>query len=297
MLLIDIGSASIKIYGYLDNQLTALKTVSCYLKEDFTPEAGITIEKQQLLFELIKSFKDQYPERPIKTYATAIFRQYQPEILTKFKQQFSEYTGAEFNVIDHQTEAEYLKAALLHNSNLDQPVLLINIGGGSTELVTMVDGLEVEIQNIEIGIGPIFEQFPDINQTFSKHPLSEVVEWVSTKINRPKTLTKMAFYSGGELNYMQLMGYQLEDNNLFSDPLHPSLIKVENFRQDNIKTFSEVDIEAMQSLMPDNPKWMLGARPCSAIAQAISQQYAVEKIIPSNVNLIDGVVRRDLVSN
>jgi hypothetical protein len=45
--------------------------------------------------------------------------------------------------------------------------------------------------------------------------------------------------------------------------------------------------------MPENPKWMHGARPCSAIAQAICEKYNIEKIIPSDSNIIHGIVRQE----
>lgn len=45
--------------------------------------------------------------------------------------------------------------------------------------------------------------------------------------------------------------------------------------------------------MLENPTWMHGARACSAIAQAISEKYGIENIVPSNSNLINGVVRRE----
>lgn len=45
--------------------------------------------------------------------------------------------------------------------------------------------------------------------------------------------------------------------------------------------------------MPDNPKWMHGARGCSAIAQAICQKYSVQTIIPSNSNIINGIIRQE----
>lgn len=63
------------------------------------------------------------------------------------------------------------------------------------------------------------------------------------------------------------------------------------FQTKNAEIFSDITIKELESLMSDNPKWMHGARACSALAQAIFEQYGIETIIPSNANLIDGVVR------
>jgi hypothetical protein len=45
--------------------------------------------------------------------------------------------------------------------------------------------------------------------------------------------------------------------------------------------------------MPNNPKWMHGARGCSAIAQAICQKYRIQTIIPSNSNIVNGIARQE----
>ena len=57
--------------------------------------------------------------------------------------------------------------------------------------------------------------------------------------------------------------------------------------------FEKVFLRELESLMPNNPKWMHGARGCSAIAQAICQRYQIQTIFPSNSNIINGVARQE----
>ena len=90
---------------------------------------------------------------------------------------------------------------------------------------------------------------------------------------------------------MQLAKYALRTNNLFNDKEHPSIIKLKDFIDSNGRVFTEVKLKELERLMPENPKWMRGARACSALAQAIFQEYKIKTIVPSNSNLIDGVVR------
>lgn len=49
--------------------------------------------------------------------------------------------------------------------------------------------------------------------------------------------------------------------------------------------------------MPDSPKWMHGARACSALAEAICKKYGIDYIIPSDSNLIDGIYAYELKKN
>jgi hypothetical protein len=65
-----------------------------------------------------------------------------------------------------------------------------------------------------------------------------------------------------------------------------------NVKLPHLKIFEKISLKELENLMPENPKWMHGARPCSAIAQAICEKYNIKKIIPSHSNIINGIVRQ-----
>jgi len=151
----------------------------------------------------------------------------------------------------------------------------------------------IERKNIDLGVSTIIETFPSINNPYSGVPLEKIVSWVEEKLPELTNKVKMAFYTGGELKYMQLANYPLEKNRFFVDVDHPSLIKFENFSAKNKEIFNNISLKKLESLMPENPSWMHGARGCSAIAQAICEKYKVKYIIPSNSNIINGVIRQE----
>jgi hypothetical protein len=93
---------------------------------------------------------------------------------------------------------------------------------------------------------------------------------------------------------MKLANYPLKKNILFEDDDHPFLIELEDFKNKNKEIFEKITLKELENLMPENPKWMHGARPCSAIAQAICEKYNIEKIIPSDSNIINGIMRQEL---
>ncbi len=293
--LIDVGSSTLKIYeSYINGtqKLVIIRSIS--FKQDFSPEKGISEINKKELFELLSEVKSKYKNIPIKLYATALWRQLLQNVRQKLIDEISERTGLFLNIINHDLEGFHLQVALTGKYNdAKNPVLLVNIGGGSTELVVMYGKEAVETKNIELGVGTILTEFKDINKSVSGEKLEDITKFVSDKLPQLENKVKTAFYSGGELNYMQLAGYKLTKNNLFKDKDHPSILKVDDFRSRNKKVFEEITLEELEKLMPDNPKWMHGARACSAIAQAICEKYGVEVIIPSNSNLIDGVLRQE----
>jgi exopolyphosphatase/pppGpp-phosphohydrolase len=293
-ILIDVGSSTVKVYELYNGSPKLKVSRSIPFKDNFDPDKGISEDNKKELYELISQVKDKYPKSKIKLYATALYRKFSPKVKQEFIDKFFQQTGLFFNVIEHDLENFYLQVALIGKyEDAKEPILLINIGGGSTELVVMFGKEAVETKNIEVGVGTILAEFKEINERVSKVALEKVVEFVKEKLPPLQNKVKLAFYSGGELTYMQLAGYKLQDNKLFSDKDHPSLITFNEFAKRNKEIFNNVTLAKLEVLMPDNPKWMHGARACSALAQAICDKYEIQTIIPSNSNLIDGVIRQE----
>jgi len=292
-LLLDIGSSTIKPYLYRKKKLLPLKQLSVHFKKNFA-NGNIDVNDADTLVKFIKSLKKEFPGAVVKTYATSVFR----DIEDKFKSQLIEKLYSEtqvlLNIIDQTTESIYLQIALVDKFKTKKNILLINIGGGSTQLVIIKNNLPVERKNISLGVGTIIEQYPEINNDMSGVEINKVLKHIVSKMPKINSKIDTAFYTGGELTYMQKAKYKLYKNSLFSDDKHPSIIKLKDFAKDNIRIFNSTALTKLESLMPENPKWMLGARPCSALAQAIFQTYDIKTIIPSNSNLIDGIVRSEL---
>jgi len=292
-ILIDIGSSTIKIYKSTQEEVSLLVQRTIPFKDGFDSEGGISDLAKKELFELIDSVKEENKSLPIKIYTTGIFRKLTDVARISFIDEFFERTGLLFNIISQDLENFYLEMALAGKCQLNEPILLINIGGDSTELVVMYGKEAVERKNIDLGVGAINTKFPQINEEMSKITLQEAINFIRENLPDLSNKVKVAFYTGGELNYMQLASYVLKPNRLFKDNDHPSLISVVDFSKRNKEIFEKVFLKELESLMPNNPKWMHGARGCSAIAQAICQRYQIQTIIPSNSNIINGVARQE----
>ncbi|PIS23299.1 hypothetical protein COT49_00415 [candidate division WWE3 bacterium CG08_land_8_20_14_0_20_40_13] len=292
-ILVDIGSSTVKVYKQKGSAVSPLFTRSIPFKERFDQDIGIYEPNKTELFELLNEIKDKHPDSQIKLYATALYRKLTTKAKTELIYEVFVRTGLFFNIISHELENFYLEIALVGKYTKDEPVLLVNIGGGSTELVAMYGNEAVEKRNIDFGVGTILTNFPKLNENYSGHDLQEVVESIKEKLPELQNGFSTAIYNGGELTYMRLAKYKLDKNLIFSDPNHPNTISAEYFLKRNREIYSEVSINDLKNLMPDNPNWMLGSRACCAIAQAVFDKYNVKTIVPSDSNLIDGVVRQE----
>ena len=292
-ILVDVGSSTVKVCLSSQRGIEPLVQRSIPFKKGFDPEGGITESAKKELFEFINSIKEQNKNIPVKVYATAVFRKLDRKAQISLIDEFFQRTGVYFNIIDQDLENFYLEMGLVGKCSLKEPVLLISIGGGSTELVVMYGKEAVERKNIDLGVGTINTEFSGINNPVSAARIKDVVMFVKRRLPCLSNQVKVAFYTGGELTYMQLAGYPLEENGLFEDGDHPFTISTGVFAKRNEEIFEKVKLNELEALIPENPTWMHGARGCSAIAQAICEKYGIKTIVPSNSNIVHGVARQE----
>ena len=291
-ILIDVGSSTVKAYELADNKLLHLFNRSIKFKDGFTPEIGITEENKDELIEILLEVNQRFSKHSVKVFATAIFRKYSKKARIKLVDEVFIRANVYFNIVSHELESFYIQKALVGKFNSTQNSLIVNIGGGSIELVVMFGNEAIEVHNIEYGIGNLLKEFDGVNDEYSNVGLDDIINKVKPLLPNLPSKISLAFYTGGELEYMKRVKYNLEDNTLFKDSDHPSIIGINDFQKKNLEIFTKIQLSKLEKLMPENPSWMHGARGCSAIAQAIFEKYSISTIIPSNSNLVEGVVRQ-----
>jgi hypothetical protein len=293
-LYLDVGSSTLKLYTETEKgNLQLIETKSFHFKQDFDPIMGLTEKNKQELISYIKTIQKRYKGYVIKSYATAMFRKLPLSARRLLIDDIFRETGVFFNVISHDLEGHYLEQALSAEYNLNEPLLLINIGGGSTELVVRENGSTVARYNLEIGVGTVLQDFPYLNEKYSRHQLRDVVSNIIKKLPEIDFEIPHAIYNGGELTYMKLVGYNLQKNAVMNDGDHPNHIETNDFCRKNKEVFESISIQDLEDLMPNDPMWMHGARACSAIAQAIVGHFKIKQLIPSDSNMIHGVVKQE----
>jgi len=94
----------------------------------------------------------------------------------------------------------------------------------------------------------------------------------------------------GEERFELLTGFHLVDNTLFDDHIHRYMVSLEDYITGTEKVFYEISMDELYQLMPGNPKWMDGARSGAIIPLVLFKMAHVRWIIPSDLNLINGVI-------
>ncbi len=299
MYYIDLGSSTIKTYSYNNKKVEMIEEYSIYFKNGFTQEYGISNVNTRELFEYFLNLKAKYnlSEDNTKIFVTGIFRNLNDQLKSDMEYSFKEKTDLTFNIISHDTESYYLEKAMEGDYN-NKKVMIINMGGKTTEILSIQKGIVIKSQNVSVGVAELLNKFPEINNKYSTVKIEDIVNYTNTIIEHVE-LDKdydCAIFTGGELRFEKLTGYNLIPNNLFKDDNHPYMVTYEDFVKGNEKILYNLTLQDLYDLMPHNPKWMDGARAGAILPQAIFDKAGIKVIIPSDLNLINGVIK-DIESN
>lgn len=293
---IDLGSSTIKVYCY-EESLKLLEEHSIYFKNEFDSEKGISETNLKELCKYFEKIKSKYDLKYYNTniYVTGIFRNLVQERKQDLVKLFNDKFDLHFNIISHGIENYYLAKAMDNDYN-NKKVLIINMGGKTTELVTFEKNKIIRTDNLNIGVADLLNNFDRVNDQYSGNTLEEMEEFVSKKLVdlNLENDYDCAIFTGGEERFELLTGFNLVENTLFDDGIHKYMVSLEDYIIGTKKVLYNISIDELYALMPANPKWMDGARSGAIIPLVLFKKSNVKWIIPSDLNLINGVIN-DLV--
>lgn len=293
---IDLGSSTIKVYC-LSNNLRLLDEHSIYFKNDFDSIKGISKNNYNELCEYFNIIKNKYKLKYYNTniFVTGIFRNLTVEKKQELVRLFNDEFDLHFNIISHGLENYYLVKAMNNNYN-NRKVLIINMGGKTTELVTFENNKAVRTSNLNFGVADLLNKFDKVNAGYSGNTIEEMDEFINEKITDLDLDTDYdcAIFTGGEKRFELLTGFNLVKNTLFDDHIHKYMVSLEDYIIGTKKVFYNISIDELYELMPSNPKWMDGARSGAIIPLTLFKKANIKWVIPSDLNLINGVIN-DLI--
>ncbi len=289
---IDLGSSTIKVYEY-ETELKLIEEHSIYFKNNFDSVKGISKENLEDLCTYFKELKEKYNLKYENTniLATGIFRNLCYEKKNELIKLFNDKYDLHFNIISHGIENYYLGRAMQNDYN-GKKVLIINMGGKTTELVTFNGDKIVATDNLTIGVADLLNKFTSVNESTSGDTIEEMTDFVAEKLSKVDLDIDYdcAIFTGGEERFELLTKFNLVPNTLFNDGIHKYMVSLEDYIAGTENVFYNITMEELYNLMPQNPKWMDGARSGAILPLAIFKKANIKWIVPSDLNLINGVI-------
>ena len=287
----DIGSSTIKLYEY-KKELSLIEEKSIMFKRGFS-EDGIQEENIEKMMAFIKEVKEKYnlDKNNTEIYATGIWRKIPNEQLANIETRFNEL-DLKFNVISHDKENYYFEKAMqgVYNNR----IMMVNMGGKTTELVIFNNDTVENRVNLTVGVSDVFDKYPNINELDSGISKEEIINYLENLIPEDINFNcDIAMHTGGELRSQKLVKYNLKPNKFFDDGIHKVYVTYEDFDKKNEELLNKTTLDELRSLMPTNPDWMNGAKAGVMLGEAIFRKANIKNIIPSDLNLINGVIKEE----
>lgn len=289
----DIESSTIKVYCYQNEKLELREEKSILFQDSFSEKEGISFVQYRMLLSYFKNLTEKYSwtNQNTKLYATGIWRQIPQKQMDNLKADFRDL-GLQWRVLSHEQENFYFQKAMQGIYD-GKRVLMVNMKAKTTELVVIEKANRKEMINLSIGVEELLKQFPNINQLDSGLKIEEIIDYVINQIQDKVTNLKCdcAIPIGGQLRFEKLLDYPLEKNSIFHDGIHEEMISYKAFAEKNEELFYHISLKQLYHLVPNDPKWMDGAKAGLLLEQALFKQAGCFVIVPSDLNLIHGVIK------
>jgi exopolyphosphatase/pppGpp-phosphohydrolase len=147
----------------------------------------------------------------------------------RFLDRVREETGIEVRVVDGQAEAALMFRGVLADADLTGSVVVADIGGGSTELISACDGTMQMVRSLPLGSGRLTERFviadpPQADEIAACEREASAVMQTLPPLGLPFGVADRLIVVGGTGEYMaRLMS---EDNNIDLDAVRIVLAKL-----------------------------------------------------------------------
>lgn len=243
---------------------------------------------------LIKTWKSKCEElqcQSIVVTGTAAIRK--SSNTNSFIIQIKEETGLNLEILSPERELEYVYGGVQATFNPNTSLAVLNLGGGSTQLGIGNSSIPNQKLMFDFGTRELTEKFP-WNKPMSENTYRSMKDYVSNRIKETVVYkvenTERLVHTGGELDFLLRCQVPLQLS-CFS-PVHVAEIPVSVFSQFS-EQFSQSDPSEIVKNFRLDSAWAAGAVASNIIALCTAELVGAEVIIPSNLNISDGIVLND----
>ena len=243
------------------------------LGDDVFEFGKISKEKYKNTLDTIKSFKliaGIFNVEKLRAVATSAMRE--SKNADKIIQKIKNKTDVEIEVISGQEEADLIFGTfLLLDFDKSNPFIVVDVGGGSTEISVFESGQKIASQSFEIGTIRI------LKNKVAEGIWQEMAEWLEQ--NMDKSIPHELFGTGGNINKIhKIVG--LKDN-------QPVELKKMKSLYDSIRKLSFEERMDKFHLKPDRADVIV---PALEIYLFLMQKLENNKISVPKIGLSDGMI-------
>lgn len=289
--IIEIGSNNTKTHIYQNNELIMENNTTIEFKKNYKINNKINekdLEKLYVIIKLVLTYT-----KNVYIFGCSIFRNITKKELNKINEKIKKDFALEIKVVSQEEEGKYTAFGCYNNINYDKNICIFIGGGGSTELIFVNKGEIISQKYYDFGVVDITNKFPSLKDDIPTCTFDEVYQYISTLIDDIDIKADILILAGGDhLYWYNNARYKLLPNKLYQKDNQEYMLTIEmSDKYDKDALITSLDRIRNNS---DNPLWFDGSRAMKVITNYISHQVAANYIIPTKINMEDGL--KDLLT-
>ncbi len=287
--IIEIGSNNTKTHIYENNTVIYDKTTTIEFKKNYKNNGSVSNDDLEKLYnEISKAL--EFTEN-IHIYGCSIFRNISNTELEKINGILKDKFNLTIEVVSQEDEAILTAKGCYQNINYDGSLCIFIGGGGSIELIFVKNKEIVGRKFYNFGVVDITSKFPELKEDIAKITFDEVTDHVNSLIGDLEYKSFAIVLSGGDhLYWFNNALYEMDENTLYTSDRQKYMIKTEKidiYDHDMMNT----SLDSIRD-RSDNPTWFDGSRAMRIIANLITHKIGASVVIPTNINMEDGLRNR-----
>jgi len=243
------------------------------LGDEVFDQGRISKKKTEQFVDCIQAFKliaHIFEVEQLRAVATSAMREAKNG--EKVQAKIKEKTGVHIEIISGQTEAELIFGTfLLVDFDKSQPFIVVDVGGGSTEISVFENGQKRASKSFEIGTIRM------LRGKVSKKIWTEIKHWI--QVEADLTVPHRLFGTGGNINKIHKIVGLKDKDSLSSTKMNTLLHQLE-------KLSVEERIDQFQ-LKPDRADVIV---PALEIYLFVMKELGIQQISVPKIGLSDGII-------
>ncbi len=284
--IIEIGSNNTKTHIYKNEKVIYEDNTTIEFKKNYHIHQKIEEEDLNKLFTVIeKALK--YTEN-IHIYGCSIFRNMNVEELNHINLKLKRKFHVEIEVVSQEDEAKYTALGCYNKIKYNGNICIFIGGGGSIELIFVNNGKVFDQKYYDFGVVDVTQKFSSLKEDIPKCTFDEVYHYIDELIGNINIEAEVFILAGGDhLYWYHNAGYKLLENKLYKSEKQKYMItKDMSDDYDHDALITSLNQIRERS---DNPLWFDGSRAMKVITNLISNKIHAKYIIPTKINMEDGL--------
>ena len=284
--IIEIGSNNTKTHVYEGDSLVYENNTTIEFKKNYKMQNKIQESDLEKLYEVIENAL-KYTDN-VHIYGCSIFRNITKEELEEINKEIEKRFNLNIEVVSQEDEAKYTAIGCYNNINYSGNMCIFIGGGGSIELIFVNDKKIIDKKYYNFGVVDVTNKFTSLKDDIPTCTFEEVYNYIDELINDINIKADLLILAGGDhLYWYNNAKYELKENTLYENENQKYMLTREmsdNYDQNALVT--SLDKIRQNS---DNPLWFDCSRAMKVITNLISHKVDAKYIIPTKINMEDGL--------